>query len=123
VFGSKKGKVDLSQIRRAADREVLKNAVAHGDDLTQPRHTLLYFYPLEDDDRSGGATFDSVITGAEKFGLTPSRNDDDGLILEGHVMVDPDSINALMKWAENAADRAGVNFDGWECAIVQGKPN
>jgi hypothetical protein len=120
MFGWGKKKVDLSGVRREPDRAILEQLLKHGDDLSRPRHTLMFFYRIKNDDRPRGALFDGLIASAASIGLSVGRNDDDGLVLEGEMFVDPARLNDLIGWAEREAAIAGVEFDGWECAIDKG---
>lgn len=101
-----------------ADREVVDNIVKHGDDLSQPRETTLYFYHHASGDR---ASFDRIAAAAPERQLSVSRMDADSLILEGHLHVHPEALKALIDWAVEQATQANAEFDGWECAIVATK--
>lgn len=124
MFGRKpKPRIDLSSVRRKGDRKILEALLEHGDDLSRRRHTLLFFYRIEGDERTDEEAFGALISAGEKLGLSIYSQRDGALILEGQKLVDPDNVNALTEWAEQQAARAGVEFDGWECAVEEQKPN
>lgn len=102
----------------ARDWAVLDRLRELGDSLEQPRHTLFFFYKP----KSGDVPyFDQIREDASRRGLTVAGEDGDGLILEGHLHVDPVSIAPFLKWAEEIADQARAVFDGWECAVIAPK--
>jgi hypothetical protein len=115
--------IDLNGLSRVQDRKVLEQLIEHGDDLTKRRHTILFFYRMDDDTREVEATFDPLIAAGKELGFTVSRQDDEALILEGYKLVDPENLEALSTWAESVAESAGARFDGWECAVEADKPN
>jgi hypothetical protein len=114
-------KVDLSAVSRAGDREVLQSLIAQGDDLSQPRHTVLYFYRLTNSARVAPPIFDAIVKEAAKLGLSVARRDGEELVLEGVLRVDPANIEKLVDWAESAAKRHAADFDGWECAVIKAR--
>jgi hypothetical protein len=63
-----------------------------------------------------------VREGAEQ-GMTVAGRDENRLIIEGEKFVDPENLEWLVAWAMELAARAGVNFDGWECAVDASGPN
>jgi hypothetical protein len=116
----KKAPPDLTGLSRDGDRKVLEQLIAHGDDLSRRRHTLLYFIRDEDDDKPADAAFDEIVARAAALGLSMSSRSDYVLALEGQKFVDPENIEALSTWAQELADEMRVEFDGWECAVDPG---
>lgn len=99
---------------RDADQALLDEIMCRGDDLSQPRHTLLFFYEI------GGQTpsFDMVVAAAPNRNLSVSRREAEQVVLEGQLYVHPEALKSLVDWAIELARDASVEFDGWECAIV-----
>lgn len=114
MFGAKHRNAAYRELRKI-DQALLDRIVEMGDDLSQPRHTLLFFYQRRGE---GDAAFDLVAAAATERSLTVTRQDDEAVIMEGELHVDPASIRSLVDWATDLAERANANFDGWECAVV-----
>lgn len=102
----------------ARDWAVLDRLQEKGDPLTQARHTLLFFYRRRGAAHSA-ADFDAVLHSAAQLGLSPAGGDESGLILQGQIHVDPVALAPILEWAQEAAEAAGVEFDGWECAVLR----
>jgi hypothetical protein len=103
---------------RKIDQLLIDRIVEMGDDLSQPRHTLLFFYQPKDGTQ---AVFSIVAAAAAEQSLSVTRQDEEALIMEGHLHIDPTSIKTLVDWAIDLAGQANVEFDGWECALVVAK--
>ncbi len=116
-MGAKHHNAAYQQLREI-DRVMLDRIVELGDDLRQPRHTLLYFYRLEDGSRT---SLEIVAAAASEKSLTVTRENQDVVIMEGHLHVDPAAVKALVDWALDLASRANAEFDGWECAVIEPK--
>lgn len=102
----------------ARDWAVLDRLKEMGDSLEQPRHTLFFFYKR----KSGEVPdFNRIAELAPSKQLSVAGGDGEGLILEGHLRVDPLSIAPFLEWAEDVAEEADVVFDGWECAVMAPK--
>lgn len=106
-------KVELS----ARDWAVIDQLKKMGDPLTQPRHTLLFFYRRKDQ-VSDTPDFDAIVRAGSERGLTVAGRDIEGVILEGQMKVDPISIAPVLDWAAGLAGDARAKFDGWECAVL-----
>jgi hypothetical protein len=65
--------------------------------------------------------FDRIGEAAHAKQISVAGRDDDGLILEGHLRVDPLAIAPLLEWAADIAEEADALFDGWECAVIAPK--
>ncbi len=117
MFGAKHRSAAYRDLRKI-DQALLDRIVEMGDDLSQPRHTLLFFYQPKD---GGSAAFGMVAAAAIERSLAVTRQDDEAVIMEGQLHVDPASIKSLVDWAMDLAERANANFDGWECAVVAAK--
>lgn len=101
---------------REIDRALLDQIVQAGDDLSEARHTLLFFYEIKE---RGRASFDLIVGDSAQYGLSVSVQDGDSLILEGQQYVDPDRLKPLLDWAVRIANEANADFDGWECALIE----
>lgn len=105
------------ELLREIDQVLLDRIVEMGDDLSEPRHTLLFFYQPKE----GRASFDIVASAAPEMSLTVSRQDDEGVTMEGILRVDPASVGIFVSWAVDVASQANAVFDGWECAVITAK--
>lgn len=117
VLGAKHRNAAYSALRKV-DQALLDRIVEMGDDLSQPRHTLLFFYQPKGGTR---ASFGIVAAAAPDRSLTVTRQDEEAVIMEGHLHVDAVSIKSLVEWATDLAGQANAVFDGWECAVVAAK--
>jgi hypothetical protein len=90
-----------------------------GDSLEEPRHTLFFLYCLKGSTQA--PDFARRAESALSKGLTVAGRDDNGMIVEGHLRVDPISIAPLLAWADKIAEEAHALFDGWECAVIAPK--
>ncbi|MGE0740440.1 MAG: ribonuclease E inhibitor RraB [Hyphomonadaceae bacterium] len=117
MFGAKHRNAAYRDLRKI-DQALLDRLVEMGDDLSQPRHTLLFFYQPKDGSR---ASFEIVAAAATERSLIVTRHDQEGVIMEGHLHVDAASIKSLVDWAVDLASQASADFDGWECAVITAK--
>jgi hypothetical protein len=101
-----------------ADQAVLDQIAQRGDDLSQPRHTLLFFYKLKS---AGSPCFGLIADAAKNHGLTVCVVDEETLTLERQCYVDPERLKPLIDWATEIAAEANADFDGWECAVIARK--
>lgn len=113
---------------RETDLKVLEQLASLGDDLSEDRHTLLYFYQKDGDTRLPQVAFGPLIDAIAGKNLKTTIRDRDGdhpalLIVEGDMSVDPDSVMSLGDWARQWADSCGIEYDGWECAVITDKPS
>jgi hypothetical protein len=109
------------QAKRPGDQAILDELRKRGDTLTAPRHTLAYFYLFADDQRSAELTLNPMAQRLLSSGWAIVDLRADALIVEGQRAVDPTNLNAMIDEMEALASEFGVEFDGWECAIVGGK--
>ncbi|MEE2566532.1 ribonuclease E inhibitor RraB [Hyphobacterium marinum] len=110
-----------------SDRKVLEQLTSLGDTLEDPRHTLLYFYQTDGDTRTPQDAFGSLVQAIDMDNLETTIRDRDGdhpavLIIEGTMRVDPAAVQALNDWARQWAETCGVEYDGWECAVITDTP-
>jgi hypothetical protein len=110
------------QAKRPADQVILDELRKRGDTLTALRHTLAYFYLFADDQRSAELTLNPMAQRLLLSGWAIVDLRADALIVEGQRAVDPASLNVMIEEMEALASEFGVEFDGWECAIVGGGP-
>lgn len=117
MVGAKHRNAAYNELRKI-DQILLDRIVEMGDDLSQPRHTLLFFYQPKDGSR---ASFGAVAAAASEKALSVTRQDEEAVIMEGHLHVDAASMKALVDWATDLANQANAVFDGWECAVITSK--
>ena len=103
---------------READAQVLAQLRAHGDPLTAPRDTLLFFHGGQHEPDAARAKFKAIAAGGAVHGLAISVLSGRSLSLRGEHRGDPASLKPLIEWALAAAAEHDVEFDGWECAVV-----
>lgn len=108
------------QAKRPGDQAILDELRNRGDTLTVPRHTIAYFYLFPDDQRSAELTLNPMAQRLLVTGWVLVDLRADALIVEAQRAVDPVSINAMIDEMETLASEFGVEFDGWECAILPG---
>ena len=82
------------------------------------RHTLLYFHPLNDGDPAAADALRTAAALADRNGWRIAALRDDALIIEDEQDVLPETVAARSAWAEALAEELGLDFDGWECAVV-----
>lgn len=106
------------QAKRPGDQAILDELRKRGDTLMSPRHTLAYFYLFPDDQRSAELTLNPMAQRLIASGWAVVDLRADALIVEAQRAVDPTNLNAIIDEMEALASAFGVEFDGWECAIV-----
>ncbi|MEZ5958849.1 MAG: ribonuclease E inhibitor RraB [Hyphomonadaceae bacterium] len=109
---------DLNLVHRGVDRAVLEELVKRGDDLTTVRQTLVFFLRRKSDARDGELVFNPLAAELVARGWTIHSLHADGISGEAQRLVDPASTNNLSTEMEALAAEFGVNYDGWECAIM-----
>ncbi len=110
---------DLRKLRRAADRAVLEQLLKHGDDLSVPRDTVVYFYLHGGERRASEEVLGALGADLEARGFTVRRAAvHDGVIGNADRAVDPVSLDALIGDMLELAETHDVDFDGWECAMI-----
>ena len=108
------------------DNGVLKALADHGEmNPGRARHTLLYFYPINDmapeDERRAITRAGAPL--AERDGWRISLQNAEVLILETEADVTPATIAPRSAWAEAMAEEIGLHFDGWECMVLADPPD
>lgn len=101
------------------DIAVLQQLKERGDDLSQPRRTLLFFYRSGEDQRAASELFDPIADAGVEAGLSISVREKNELILEGNLLVHPQALEMLLDWARQWAEHTGAEFDGWECVLAE----
>lgn len=113
---------DLDLVRRAVDRAVLEQLIKQGDDLSAERHTLVFFLRAKGDARHGELIFNPLAERLVASGWSIYTLHADGVSGEKQQhRVDPAAINRLSEDMEALAAEFGVDYDGWECAVITGK--
>jgi hypothetical protein len=112
--------MDLSGVKRKADRALLEQLERQGDDMSAARHTLVFFYRRKDERRDSELVLNPVAQRLQTAGWAICGLDADGVIAEAQRFVDPDTVNRLSEEMEAIAAEFGVDFDGWECAVITG---
>jgi hypothetical protein len=107
------------RVERIGDRTVLEELLKRGDDPTRPRHTIVFFYRHDDDERSAELAFNPLAVRLQTLGWSVNLADD-AVIAEANRTVDPDALNAMSEVMEELAREFGVRYDGWECALLSG---
>lgn len=110
-----------------SDRKVIEQLTSLGDDLTEERHTLFYFYQRDGDTRTPQDAFAPLAEAIAAKNLKTTIRGREGehpavLIIEGEMRVDPDSVLSMSDWARQWAETCGVEYDGWECAVITDAP-
>ena len=89
--------------------------LAQGEDLSDERHVIHYFY---DGDVEGL----SAALAAQEFETRPAATSP-GVIAENHAVTDREWSSATMKQMCDLANQFGAEYDGWEGSMVrQDKP-
>lgn len=108
--------------KRPGDQAILEELVKRGDDLSAPRHTLVFFYRAKDDTRSAEAVLNPLAQRLQAIGWGVVDLREDALIAETQRPADAASVDSMVDQMEALAREFGVKFDGWECAILGAKP-
>lgn len=106
---------------RPGDRAIFEQLIARGDRLGAPRHTIVFFYKLADDVRASELAFNPLAQRLVAAGWRISDLRADAVIAETERPADALSIDALSDEMEALAAEYGVDFDGWECAVMEGE--
>ena len=95
---------------------VFATFLAQGEDLSDERHVIHYFYDGDVDSLSAALT-------AAGYEVRPTATEP-GVVAENHAVTDRDWSTATMKQLCDLANQFGAEYDGWEASMVrQGKPN
>lgn len=95
---------------------------ARGDPLTAPRHTLAFFYLFKGDKRSAELTLNPMAQRLIASGWSVVDLRADALIVEADRAVDAANLDVMIGEMEALASEFGVDFDGWECAVLGDEP-
>jgi hypothetical protein len=109
---------DLDTVRRPVDRAILEQLIQHGDNLTAQRHTLVFFCRRDGDERDGELVFNPMAERLIAAGWSIYTLHGDGVSGESQRHVHPSGINEISDDMEALAEEFGVDYDGWECAVV-----
>ncbi len=101
------------EIQLNGDQEVLAGLQKSGDDGHVPRKTDFWFYGRRGPLNSLTATLDH-----HGFSVDHWLNDPPGVVLSRKMPVDLAVFQALTPVIVNAAERSGVDYDGWETLVV-----
>jgi hypothetical protein len=115
-FGKKKNPLDGYGEVLDKDRKVLQALIAHGADLSAPRHVLHFLYVESED--AGRAAAASVpdweasvkppVEGYETWSLVFER--------QGYVLT-PENVRDDADRFAAIADAAAGTYDGWEASV------
>ena len=98
----------------AMNEHVFAQLTGHGEDLSDGRHVIHYFY---DGDVNGL----KEVLGNDGY-VVSSTNTAPGVIAENFAVTDRAWSESEMKKMCELADRFGAEYDGWEASMVrQGK--
>jgi hypothetical protein len=109
--------VILQTSRNDAVRESL---AMHGDDGVAVRHVVHYAYPAKGADLSTRPQIVADLK-SQRFEVRDAAAEN-GLVFEHHCSVAPGQFDALTDALEGWFARHNWGYDGWECAVVAGKP-
>lgn len=110
LFGRDDGGIE------ALDRKVIEQLQKAGADLSQPRDTVhyLYFQTAQDANVAAEMLRAHGLTAEAK--PAASGNDPWVVIANHDYVVNSDSIRAIRRVAEEAAQAGHGDYDGWEAA-------
>jgi hypothetical protein len=111
---------DLDAVKRPADRALLEQLIKRGDDLSAARHTLVFLLRAKGDQRDGELVFNPLAGRLVAAGWSIYTLHADGVSGEAQRRVDPIGINQISDAMDALAAEFGVDYDGWECAVVVG---
>lgn len=105
-----------SRTPEETDRLLLDQLLAHGADLTQPRHVLHFLYfPGEVGARAAAREIERLT-----YAVTVTAPGDDipdwSVCAEGERLVDATTVATTRAWFEQVAGDTGGSYDGWEAA-------
>ena len=98
-------------------RQTLEHFTAQGEVLTDTRHVLHYFYGDEKCLPPLGEELEHIGYMVRPTSVSP------GLVAEIHVITDDAWAEVTMRTMCALAARFGVEYDGWEAAMVRQGPN
>jgi hypothetical protein len=78
----------------------------------------VFFDVRKDDARNPELVLNPLALAASQIGWRIAGVNKSGLTIESEQMVDPDSVNAMSDQMDALAREFGVEFDGWECAVM-----
>ena len=95
----------------AMNEPIFATFLASGEDLSDERHVIHYFY---DGDVEG---LSSALS-AEGYTVNPTATSP-GVVAENHAVTDRAWSEATMKHLCDLANRFGAEYDGWEASMVR----
>ena len=98
----------------ASNEPVFETLISHGEDLSDTRHVIHYFYDGDVDGLSKALS-------DEGYTVRPTATSP-GVIAENHAVTDRAWSESEMKRMCDFANRFGAEYDGWEGSMErQGK--
>lgn len=97
----------------AMNEHVFEALTSNGEDLSDGRHVIHYFY---DGDVDGL----KAALGEQGYVVSPT-NTSPGVIAENFAVTDRGWSESEMKKMCDLADRFGAEYDGWEASMVRQK--
>lgn len=102
---------------------VLKQMVAEGEDMTQPRQIRLVFAPRNPAAQGGLATppesWPALTREAVDIGFTTQATPNGGLHLDAVTVLSSEEVNKMAVQVGLWIERYGVAFEGWEAENLQ----
>ena len=100
---------NLKQVDLA--NETLKVFEDHGEDFSDVRHVVHYFY---------GGNFEALSAALSELGyaVRPTVNND-GVVAERHEAIGEDWRTSTLVHLCELADSYGVEYDGWEASLTR----
>ena len=95
------------------DQDVIANLRKNGDDGHAPRKTDFWFYGQQE-------SLDALFANLRGYGFSVDHrlSDRTGIVLSRKMPVDLAAFQELTPVVVDAAERAGVDYDGWETMVV-----
>ena len=94
-------------------KETLKTFLDHGEDMTDIRHVVHYFY---------GGNFGALGDALTELGYQVRNTvNDDGVVAERHEAIGEEWRTTTLQGLCELADTYSVDYDGWEASMVRRK--
>ena len=95
----------------AMNEPIFEALASAGEDLSDTRHVIHYFY-------DGDADGLSKALSAEGFTVRPTATSP-GVVAENHAVTDRQWSETEMQRMCDFANQFGAEYDGWECSMVR----
>ncbi len=101
---------------RARNDAVRKALDGYGDDGSEVRHVVHYFYPAQ----SKAPDPSAILSNLEAYGYLAKLGANGGLKAEEHREVASADFDQTTQGLNDVAHKLGWRYDGWECEVVGG---